>query len=80
MSQAKRKNLQSIFQTNSAEDSAPEPSPKNEKPFRWTSFRMNPIARKQLDILVAEQETSLQSLLCSAVNDLFEKHGKPRIA
>lgn len=65
------------------EISPSRPKPKKvEKgaPKRFTSFRLNSTARKQLDILAIEEGETLQSIMCQAVNDLFEKHGKPRIA
>jgi hypothetical protein len=37
-------------------------------------------ARHQLRILAAEMDTTQQELLTAALNDLFEKHRKPRIA
>lgn len=37
-------------------------------------------ARKQLRMLAAELDTTQQELMTRALNDLFEKHGKPRIA
>jgi len=37
-------------------------------------------ARKQLRIMAAEMDTTQQDLLTLALNDFFEKHGKPRIA
>lgn len=37
-------------------------------------------ARKQLRMLAAELDTTNQNLMTLALNDLFEKHGKPRIA
>lgn len=37
-------------------------------------------AKKQLDFLTVEQETTCQALLTEALNDLFKKHGKPPIA
>jgi hypothetical protein len=37
-------------------------------------------ARKQLRMLAAELDTTNQNLMTVALNDLFEKHGKPRIA
>jgi hypothetical protein len=53
---------------------------KETQPKRFTSFRLNATARKQLDILAIEEDETLQSLMCQAVNDLFEKYGKPQIA
>jgi hypothetical protein len=35
--------------------------------------------RDQLKILAVEKETTLHRLIAEAVNDLFAKHGKPRI-
>ena len=39
-----------------------------------------PEARKQLAIMAIEQETSQQDLMAEALNDLFRKYGKSRIA
>jgi Antitoxin-like ribbon-helix-helix len=36
--------------------------------------------KKQLRMLAAEKETTIQSLLGEALNDLFAKNGKPEIA
>jgi hypothetical protein len=36
--------------------------------------------KKQLRLLAAERETTIQDLLAQALNDLFAKHGKPEIA
>ena len=41
---------------------------------------VDPAAHRQLRILAIESDTSAQALLVDAVNDLFQKHGKPRIA
>jgi hypothetical protein len=37
-------------------------------------------ARKQLRILAAELDTTMQACLLEALNDFFQKHGKPPIA
>lgn len=37
-------------------------------------------AKKQLDYMVVEHDTTAQGLLTEAVNDLFKKYGKPPIA
>lgn len=37
-------------------------------------------ARKQLRVMAAEMDQTQQELLTLALNDFFEKHGKPRIA
>jgi hypothetical protein len=39
-----------------------------------------PAVKKQLRILAAERETTIQALLAEAMNDLFAKYGKPEIA
>ena len=37
-------------------------------------------AHRQLRMLAIEQDSAVQHLAVEAVNDLFQKHGKPRIA
>jgi hypothetical protein len=37
-------------------------------------------AKRQLDMLVVEQDSTKQALLAEAVNDLFKKYHKPPIA
>ena len=39
-----------------------------------------PIVKKQLRLLAAEEDTTIQELLAEALNDLFAKRGKPEIA
>ena len=39
-----------------------------------------PEAHKQLRMLAVDQDRSLQDLAIEALDDLFQKHGKPRIA
>lgn len=36
--------------------------------------------RKELRILATQLDVTLQHLLCQAINDLFEKNGRSRIA
>jgi hypothetical protein len=43
-------------------------------------FWMPAAAKKQLDYLTIEQDTTQQALLTEALNDLFTKYGKPPIA
>lgn len=38
-----------------------------------------PAVKKQLRVLAAEHETTIQALLGQALNDLFAKYGKPEI-
>jgi hypothetical protein len=39
-----------------------------------------PAVKKQLKIMAAEGDTTIQRLLAEALNDLFAKYGKPEIA
>ena len=39
-----------------------------------------PEVKRQLRILAAEEDTSIQALLGEALNELFAKYGKPEIA
>ena len=40
----------------------------------------DPVVSKQLKILAAESDETIQSLLEEALNDLFNKHGKSSLA
>jgi hypothetical protein len=40
----------------------------------------DPVVSKQLRGLGVERDQTVQRLLCEALNDLFEKYGRPRIA
>ena len=39
-----------------------------------------PEVKKQLRLLAAEHDTTIQNLLAEALNDLFAKNGKPELA
>ena len=39
----------------------------------------DPIVKRQLRVLAAERDTTIQALLGEALNDLFAKHGKPEV-
>lgn len=39
-----------------------------------------PEVLKQLKVMAAANDTTIQALLTEALNDLFKKHGKPHIA
>ena len=39
-----------------------------------------PAVKKQLRMLAAEHDTTIQALLAEGINDLFAKYGKPEIA
>lgn len=51
-----------------------------ESGLKGVLFRLNEPAKKQLDIMAAELDRRKQDLLCEAVNDLFQKYNKERIA
>jgi len=38
-----------------------------------------PTVKKQLRMLAAEHDTTIQALLAESLNDLFAKYGKPEI-
>ena len=44
------------------------------------TFYLDPAGHQQLRMIGLETGRSAQSLLVEAANDLFQKHGKPRIA
>jgi hypothetical protein len=71
---------------------APEPAPTAEpaKPATYTvppsrvgkrtiAAFFDPAVHRQLKMLAAENDTSLQALMEEAIGDLFEKKGKPRL-
>ncbi|MBK1724939.1 hypothetical protein CKO23_22500 [Thiocystis violacea] len=39
-----------------------------------------PEVLKQLKVMAASEDTTIQALLTEALNDLFKKYGKPHIA
>ena len=59
----------------------PPPAARNDRAGRapmpfWTTLA----AKKQLRIMAAESDTTQQDLMTEALNNLFQKHGKPPIA
>ena len=56
---------------------APAPSRAGKK---IVSGHFDPAVTRQLKQLALDQESTLQALLAEALNDLFAKHGKQRIA
>ena len=65
------------------QDSAPEDNP-HYRPGRATKSNVTgyfpPEVKKQLRMLAAEKDTTIQDLLAEAINGLFAAHGKPEIA
>ena len=47
---------------------------------RQINLRLNETAKKQLDVMAAEGDTTRQALIVEAINDFFRKCGKPPIA
>ncbi len=47
---------------------------------RGQTLRLKRDARRQLKLLALDEEKTAHDLLLEAVNDLFQKHGKPPIA
>ncbi|MGD9212398.1 MAG: hypothetical protein PVI90_16575 [Desulfobacteraceae bacterium] len=56
-----------------------EKSKKKNKEIKMVAFRLSVKAKRQLNILAAEQDRTGQSILIEAVNDIFRKYGKPPI-
>ncbi len=81
MSTAKRQSLGKMFAA-LPPDTTTEPREKRPDRVgkRATLFQLPAAAKKQLAILAIERETTQQALLSEALNDLFQKHGKPPIA
>ena len=68
------------------QDNASTPTPKSQhfRPSREGKSNVTgyfpPIVKKQLRILAADRDTTIQDLLAEALNDLFAKYGKPESA
>lgn len=78
----KRSNLQQSLNSAVRTDNPPQAIPKSkEKRERVLIGAMfDPAVRRQLKLLEAENDNNLNELLTEALNDLFEKHHKSRIA
>jgi hypothetical protein len=63
--------------------SAPTPRSPHFRPSREGKANVTgyypPSVKKQLRILAADRDTTIQDLLAEALNDLFAKHGRPEI-
>lgn len=46
----------------------------------FVAFRTSRKAKKQLNVLAAEEGQTLQDICAEAINDLFQKYGKGRVA
>ena len=64
----------------------PQPQPEQatagsgDDSVRQVNLRLNPTAKKQLDMMAVEMDTTRQALIEEAINDFFRKHGRPPIA
>lgn len=86
----KRKNLADAFKeeptpTPADEPERPEPNtgpnvPATRRKRRMVAGYFDLETSKQLKILCAEKDVTLQNLLREAINDIFTKYGKPPIA
>lgn len=63
---------------------SPAAAPGNGRPGREGKSNVTgyfpPEVKKQLRVLAAEHDTTIQNLLAEALNDLFAKNGKPEVA
>ena len=55
-------------------------APPSRQGKKVVSGHFDPLAARQLKLLAAEQDRSIQSLLEEALNDLFRKYNKSSIA
>jgi hypothetical protein len=60
--------------------SAPRQKPPARRGRKVVSGHFDPAVSKQLRLLAVERDTNLQALLAEAINDLFAKYQKSRIA
>ena len=59
--------------------SQPYARPSREGKVAVTGF-FDTRVRRQLKVMAAEGDTTVQALLTEALNDLFAKHGRPEVA
>lgn len=64
------------------EETAPQTASEEKKKVevKKVIFRIKATAKRQLDKMAFDDETTKQALFDEALNDLFIKHGKPEIA
>lgn len=59
---------------------SPKYTPPSRKGTKAITGHFDPAVSKQLKQISLDQDTSIQSLLSEAINDLFRKYNKPPIA
>jgi hypothetical protein len=79
---AKRSSLRTIgaFAPDDVAEEAEEKKPGSRAGKRCVPIWIPIAAKRQLAMMAAEKERTLQDLLTEALNDLFKKEGKPPIA
>ena len=86
---AKRPRLSEAFAPAPPAEPEPETAPAETTPavrppsrvgLRAVTVYVDPAAHRQLRILAVEQDRPSQELMVEALNDLFQKYDKPRIA
>lgn len=70
-----------LQQDNASPPAAKDPHfrPSREGKTNVTGY-FHPAVKRQLRILAADRDTTIQDLLAEGLNDLFAKYGKPEIA
>ena len=61
-----------------AAERSPHYRPSREGKSNVTGY-FDPAVKRQLRILAAERDTTIQALLGEALNDLFAKYGRPEV-
>lgn len=72
------RNVESV-PAESTRNRTPHYRPGREGKTNVTGF-FPPAVKKQLRLMAAESDTTIQALLAEALNDLFAKHGRAEIA
>ncbi len=66
--------------TSSATGQPKAPLPPSRQGKKALTGYFDPAVLKQIKMMAAAEETTIQALMTEAINDLFKKHGKPHIA
>ncbi len=87
MTQKKPSSMQAMLDRAKQEAEGPAPAPAAAKPRQASREKTKligghfpPAVSAQLRIIAAEDDTTIQALLSEAIDDLFTKKGKARIA
>lgn len=77
---AKKKDLAAALHGVTKNESEQKRLPPSQKGKKFLSVRVDPAVSRQLKQLSIDNDTSVSTLLHEAINDLFQKYGKPPIA